>query len=166
MEFTGRVKVHGSGGSFWERPERTTFFGLLIDWVNMKKLLDIVEEVFLESFSSDLQAILKALRAFLSQFNDLLHCSFLLLISKIYSLIFFIDDQLIEAFCLQIEKLSKKILSPFDTMESLFGEHLQGAVWDITCVIFWVSLRGIGLSLMIWKDNLNMTLGSQGTAIN
>ena len=48
MNLVFRIELNGMRGSLGQRPERSSLLCHLIKWIDMKQLLDVIEEVLLE----------------------------------------------------------------------------------------------------------------------
>lgn len=97
MNLVNWVEINGSRRSLRKRPEWAAFIILLIDWINVQELLNIVEEVLLETHASKFDTVIKSLWHFLDHFDNFFVRLHFLLIREIEWLVLFQNDNLVEA---------------------------------------------------------------------
>lgn len=138
--------------AFGQLPERFSFFCLHINRISEKKLSDVVSIVNVEFANRFCNTVIKA---FGKIFDHLSHCLLFLSFQsiKIFRLYYFF-----QGFRIESKYLAEDISSPFNTMDSLFGEHLQCTVRNLSFFV-WIILASVVFGFER-HNNLNMAFWS------
>lgn len=96
MHFNAWIKFYRCGRSLGERPEQSTFLSLLVNWINVQKLLHIIEEVLLETQASESKTVFKGLRLLFNHLYNLFQSSLFLLVRIINRTVFLLNNKFIE----------------------------------------------------------------------
>lgn len=138
--------------AFGQLPERFSFFCLHINRISEKKLSDVVSIVNVEFANRFCNTVIKA---FGKIFDHLSHCLLFLSFQsiKIFRLYYFF-----QGFRIESKYLAEDISSPLNTMDSLFGEHLQCTVRNLSFFV-WIILASVVFGFER-HNNLNMAFWS------
>lgn len=146
------------GGSFGEFPERFAFFGLKVQWIGVKKLFDVVFEVFVELFGSVSDAVFEIVGSMKQKFETFIKS--LGLTRSTY--VFWVFEDLLQSLGAQTEEFAELISGPFHTMKGFFWEHFEGAMRNFSFLLR-IALGTITFGFE-GQNDLNVSFRTQSAA--
>lgn len=147
-------RLNRMGRAFGQFPERFSVLGLGIKRIGIQQLEDVVSEVLVEDVGSNSHSLFEIGGPCFNNFKAVLQH---LDVGRSWSVAFIDFKQFGKCFGGEGELFAEDIASPLNAMQSLFREHLQSAMRDLSIRIVRILLAAIGLSL-VGNDDLNVAL--------